>query len=478
MDVTQHALLALIAVPFLGFLFALMSRENPRGGTHKALTVAAFAVLANIALMWWIFTRFNTAKTGLQFVSRYNWIDIPNIELAFGIDIFSLIIILAIHLMLIICVPFVRNTPQPKVLGCMSLLLLSMFTGFLVSADIFSFYAFYTAMLIPLFLLIGSVGEIRKQSWMFRFFIYNFIGSIILFLVVCALYHYQNDGRAVLLGKVASLRLPRPFEYWIWGGIFAALLFRIPIWPFHYWISSITAAVQNPLVFLAVNLFPLTGVYGLVRFCPKTVPESVGYLLTTLEVVAAVSMLFIAMIGLINKDSRYKLFSFMTVYYIVFLLGALLPTSRILLNIGYSLFAFLVIVAVLEVLLSYIQREQQVHNLHVYGILCHAPRLSVLYSFFTLAAVGFPLSALFINNFVILSYLFRYNFNLALVIMFAIIISSASLLKELYLLKDSRYARKDTACLTDISAATFYGLGVIMVLLLLSFFNPLLVLGA
>ena len=52
MDVTQHALLALIAVPFLGFLFALMSRENPRGGTHNALTVAAFAVLANIALMW------------------------------------------------------------------------------------------------------------------------------------------------------------------------------------------------------------------------------------------------------------------------------------------------------------------------------------------------------------------------------------------------------------------------------------------
>ena len=76
MDVTQHALLALIAVPFLGFLFALMSRENPRGGTHNALTVAAFAVLANIALMWWIFTRFNTSKTGLQFVSRYNWIDI------------------------------------------------------------------------------------------------------------------------------------------------------------------------------------------------------------------------------------------------------------------------------------------------------------------------------------------------------------------------------------------------------------------
>ena len=214
------------------------------------------------------------------------------------------------------------------------------------------------------------------------------------------------------------------------------------------------------------------------RFCPKAVPESVSYLLTTLEVIAAVSMLFIAMIGLINKDSRDKLFSFITVYYIIFLLGALLPTNRILTNIGYSLFAFLIIISVLEVLSSYVRKEQLNQNISQYGILCHAPRLSLLYSFFTLAAVGFPLSALFINNFVILSYLFAYNTKLGLVIMFAIIISSASLLKELYVLKDSRYIHPNSTCINDISYAEFYGLSAIVIMLLLSFCNPLLVFGA
>lgn len=477
MEMTSHILLILMLVPFFGFLFVLMSQEDKQKKIYNGVAVAEFAVCCNILLLGKLLTEIDLSQNGLQFLSSYNWLEQPHIKISFGIDIFSLMIALAIHLMLVIGLPFAKNSQHPKLLISLSLLMISLLTGFLISADIFSFYIFFTAMLFPLFVLIGTVGEIRKSSWMFRFFIYNFLGSIILFLVVCTLYQHHPQTEGILLEQVAKLRLPRIYEYWIWGGIFAALLSRIPIWPFHYWIASITGAIQNPLAFLLVNLIPLTGVYGLVRFCPKTVPESVSYMLTVLEIIAAISMLFIAMIGLINKDNRYKLFSFMTVYYIIFLLGALLPTNRILLNIGYSIFAFLIIITVLEVLADYIREEQQRNNLNFYGILCYSPRIALLYSFFTLAAVGFPLSALFINNFVILSYLFRYNFNLGLVIMIAIIVSSASLLKELYLLKDNRYVHPDSVCISDISRSVFIGLSSIGVLLLISFFNPLLGIG-
>ena len=478
MDMSKHILLVLILVPFLGFLFSLMSKEGTKNSVHNVISVSLCSIITNILILFYIFTYMSPSKNSMQLLSSYRWIDKPLIEFVFGIDIFSLMIILAIHLMLVISILFVQKTNQPKLISSLSLLMLCMFTGLLLSADIFSFYIFFTGILIPLFLLIGTAGEIRKQSWMFRFFIYNFIGGIILFLVICALYHYQATNQVILLKNVAKIRLSHPYEYWIWGGIFIALLSRIPIWPFHYWIASINSSIQNPLVFLSVNLIPFTGVYGLVRFCPKAVPESVSYLLSILEIVAVISMLFIAMIGLINKDSRYKLFSFITVYYIVFLLGALLPTGRIMFNIGYSLFAFLIIITVLEVLSSYIHQEQQLHKLNQHGILCKAPRIAFLYSFFTLAAVGFPLSALFINNFVILSYLFSYNFNLSIVIMLAIVISSSSLLKELYILKDNQYIHPNSECMQDISPVAFYGLTVVIILLLISFFNPLLVLGA
>lgn len=477
MYITQYLLLTLIAVPFLGFLFSLTARKNNNSPVHNVMNVVLFVIVSNMALLWYIWNNMNLQKSGLQLLETYHWQDVPPITLVWGVDIFSLMLILSIHIMFLIGISFVKNTQHPKMLGSLSLLLLSMLTGLFVAADVFSFYVFFVALLIPLFMLIGIAGEIKKQSWMFRFFIYNFIGSVIFFAVICVLMsqHPQNSG--ILLGRVARLNFSRGQDYFVWGGIFLAMLSRIPIWPFHYWIASINGAVQNPLVFLAVNLVPLTGVYGLIRFCPKAVPESVGYFLTTLEIIAAISMLFIAFIGLINKDIRYKLFSYITVYYIIYLLGALLPTNRILQNIGYSLFAFLIIVSVIEVLISYIRQEQDITGLSQYGVLCAVPKLSFIFSFFILSAVGFPLSALFINNFVILSYLFRYNLNLGLVIMLAIVVVSAGLLKELHIFKNASGLQPGNVCIRDIGTKAGIGLGIIMILLLISFFNPLLVLG-
>ena len=478
MEITASILPVLILLPFLGFMFILMVQNNRRYACRNVIAVAEFTVLMNILMLWLFFSKLDLTKKGLQFTSTYLWTQSPRIEIGIGIDIFSLMILLAVHMVMVVGLPFLHRSTHPKRLGSVSMLLLSILCGLLLSVDIFSFYICFTAMPILLILLMSGNGEIRKSNLLLRFFIYNFMGGVILLLAVCALYYCQKDGRIILLNQVAGLNLPRTYEYWIWSGIFIALLSRIPIWPFHYWISSVTTSVQNPLVFLILNLFPLTGIYGLIRFCPKAVPESVSYLLIILEIIAAISMLFISLIGLINKDYRYKLFSFMTVYYIIFLQGSLLPTGRILLNIGYSIFAFLVIVSALEVISAYIREEQEKNNLYLRGILCQTPRLSFLYSFFTLAAVGFPLSALFVNNFVLLSYLFSYNYKMGLIVSMAMVVASTSLLKELYTLKDTRYIQPGGACITDIPKRITIGMGFIAILLIISFFNPLLLLGA
>ena len=176
-----------------------------------------------------------------------------------------------------------------------------------------------------------------------------------------------------------------------------------------------------------------------------------GYYLSLLEIIAIISMLFIALIGLINKDIQYKIFSYATVYYILFLLGALLPIDKILLNIGFSLFAFIIIIAALEVLTTYIDGEQDDKSVSAHGILCRVPRLSLLYSFLVLAAVGMPLSSMFLNNFVILSHLFSYNIRSGILIMLSIVLVAGTLLQELYVFKDNSGITPDTACIMDLS---------------------------
>jgi len=265
MDINQHILLMLILVPLIGFLFSLMSKESNQNSVHNSMYVSLFSIFSNIFILLYICTLVDFNKSSLQILSSYKWMNNPNISFIFGIDIFSLMIIMAVHLILLISILFVQNSKNLKIINSLSMLLLCLFSGLLISANIFAFYVFFTGILVPLFLLIGIAGEIRKQSWMFRFFIYNFIGSIVFFLVICALYHYQVSSSPILLKNVSRLRLAQPYEYWIWGGIFIALLSRIPIWPFHYWIASVNGAIQNPLVFLTANLIPFTGV-----FHPKT----------------------------------------------------------------------------------------------------------------------------------------------------------------------------------------------------------------
>ncbi len=179
---------------------------------------------------------------------------------------------------------------------------------------------------------------------------------MLLFSAIMLIYHYHG---ALTLEQLRHLKIAPQVAYYIWAAVFLSFLSRIPIWPFHYWISSINAGIRNPLAFIITVLMPLTGIYGFLRFLPDSIPQPVEYYLTWINVIGVVTMLFIALIGFINKDSQYKVFSYITVYYIMYLLGVFMHDKLILLNIGFSLFSFILIVATLEVLANHIARKKK-----------------------------------------------------------------------------------------------------------------------
>ena len=316
----------IIAIPFIGVLFALTAKDDDKTRGRNAFNVSVFAVITNLLVLWRIAALLDISATGLQLTERYDWLENPKISISLGIDVFSLLLIMAVHAAVLIGMFGARhNKEDGKALMVFSLLFLCMITGFFTAADIFSFYIFFEAMLLPLFMIIGMFGGLRKQSVLSRFFIYNLLGAIFLFFATVILYNYQ--GVNIALNDVSKVNLNMKLEIFVWGAIFVSFLSRIPIWPFHYWISSISTGLRNPLVFIITNLVPLTGVYGFIRFWPKTVPGVLSYFMIILEIICVISMLFIALIGLINKDFQYKIFSFMTVWYIIYLLAAFLPTD-------------------------------------------------------------------------------------------------------------------------------------------------------
>ena len=329
----------IIILPFIGMIFALMAKDDEETSNHNVYNVGIFTVIVNLVLIWRVFWIINTSAPGLQLTETFSWLETPKIEIIFGIDVFSLLMIAAVHLAFLIAMTGVRNSPeQPKSMMVFALMFLGSMTGLFIAADIFSFYIFFEAMLLPLYMLIGKFGDIKKPVSLYRFFLYNLLGAVIMFVAVIMIFNIQSGME---LSKVRALPMQETLQYFIWGAVFVSFLSRIPIWPFHYWISAVASGVKNPLVFVAVNLLPLTGVYGFVRFLPEVLPEVASFYILILEVISVITMLFIALIALINKDFQYKMFAYVTVYYIMYLLGVLSRADLILYNIGFSCFSFL-----------------------------------------------------------------------------------------------------------------------------------------
>ena len=135
-------------------------------------------------------------------------------------------------------------------------------------------------------MMVGIFGDVRKQQVLYRFFLYNLLGAVFLFVARVVLYNHENVG----ILEVSRIVLSEHGEVLVWGSIFIAFLSRIPVWPFHYWISSVNANISNPLVFIVANIVPLSGVYGLIRFFPVNAPAALDPYLLVLEIISIVTM--------------------------------------------------------------------------------------------------------------------------------------------------------------------------------------------
>ena len=472
MNINLYLLSVIITIPFLGMLFALSAKDDEKTKCRNVYTVSQLAVIANIILIFRAISRLDMSQTGLQLVEKFSWLSQPQLSIIFGIDVFSSLLLLAIHIAFLFGFYAVKvKGISLKPLCVFSLLFLSMLNGFLLSSDIFSFYLFFEAMLFPIFMLIGFYGDVRRQGIVTRFFIYNFIGAALLLLAALSLYNYKSGFFEI--SQISSLSFQNNMEKFIWSAIFISFLSRIPIWPFHFWISSVATNLKNPLVFIIVSLLPLTGIYGLIRFLPQSFPETVTYYIYGLEIISAVTMLFIALIGFINRDTQYKFFAYITVFYIMYMLGLLIQDTSIRYNVGLSFFSYLIIISGLSFLYSYLRDQQESLDLGFDGLLNKAPRLSFVYTFFTLAAVGFPVSALFVNNFLILSELLKKNMTLGLMLVVSLLFISLSLLKDLFRLRNNEEVSGAQSEIQDISGGYFVAMLIVITALITSFVKPL-----
>lgn len=458
----------LLIVPLLGCLFVLFSKKND----NNAFYVALFTLFSDLAVIVRLLTQINSKNNDLRFFRySYSWLEEQGIKLIMEANLFSLLVLSGIYIAFIIGL-IGLNAAQRK---SKSQLFLGLYfvwniTGLLCANDMILFYIFFAGMIIPVFLLIGLHGNIKRNSTFYLFFIFNFIGILCLLTAMLFVYKY-NQGNTELQ-NIAMIKMPIGAAIAVWGCVCMAFISRIPIWPFHYWISSINAGIRSSMVYVMTNMLPLTGLYGFLRFWQVTIPQDIYPLVPVVEIFGIMTMLFVALIGLSYKDFLQKLFSYTTVYYLLFLLTAIMLPETYIMNIAYSLITFLIVNASLIVLDLWAENECEESGCDYRGVLAYMPRLAIIFAFFVLVATGLPLSAMFWNNFVLISAFFSINFTLGILMMFAICIICLSMVYELFIMREKTNSGNNFE-IKDISDRKTAFFILIIAFLFVSFFNPL-----
>ena len=172
------------------------------------------------------------------------------------------------------------------------------------------------------------------------------------------------------------------------------------------------------------------------RFWPAEIPEQIASLAPLFETFCVLTMLYLAFVGYSSSHLRDKLFSYIFIYYLLYLLGIFAPTTILQRNLAYSLFAFLLVFAALSMLIFHIEEQGEKTSGSPEGILCLQPKASFAYGALLLAAIGFPVSALFWNNFIIVSQILTANLYIGTAAVFTILLAAVFMLQNLYGLQD------------------------------------------
>src|SRR3989442_6175413 len=271
-------LTSLIALPIAGAVLLLFTRDEERNEPliRNIAVIVSLLVFAETLLLW---TRFNPASADFQFVERHAWIPAFGIDYFVGVDGISLLLLVLTGFLTPIALLSSWESVHKRLkMFCVFILLLeSAMMGVFVSLDLFLFYVFWDAMLVPMYFLIGIWGYDRRIYAAVKFILYTMAGSVLMLLAILGLAYLHSQGTGAYsfdLLKLYTLEIAPQTQFWFFLAFAVAFAIKLPLFPFHTWLPD--AHVEAPTagsVILAGVLLKM-GTYGFLRFAFPLFPSA------------------------------------------------------------------------------------------------------------------------------------------------------------------------------------------------------------
>jgi NADH-quinone oxidoreductase subunit M len=470
-----HLLSWLIWLPIVGGFAVLALGHRVTLAKWVSLAVSALTLLLSIPLWSW----FKTSTAEMQFVERSPWISTIHSEFYVGVDGISMPLILLTTFTTVLIVIASWQNVEKRVAQYMAafLLLEGLMIGVFAALDGVLFYVFWEAMLLPMFIIIGVWGGPRRVYATIKFFLYTFIGSLL--MLVALIYLYLKSG-SYELAVFQHMPLTLREQTFIFLAFFTAFAVKVPMFPVHTWLPD--AHVEAPTggsVVLAAIMLKMGG-YGFLRFSLPIAPDAsreLDWLIITLSLIAVV---YIGFVALAQRDMK-KLIAYSSIAHMGFVtLGTFIgfqivahtgKTSGIELGLDGAVVQMLshgLVSGAMFLCVGVMYDRVHSREISAYGgVVNTMPKFAAFMVLFALANSGLPGTSGFVGEFLVILAAFKANVWYAFFAGTTLVLGAAYTLWLVKRVIFGEVANDKVAGLKDINGREFLVLGALAVAVLL-----------
>ncbi len=422
-------------LPLLGaVILALFLRGDDEAAQRNAKWVALVTTAVTFICSLFILTNFNPADTGFQMVETRDWL--LGLQYKMGVDGISILfVMLTTFLMPLVIASCWDVKSRVKEYMIAFLVLETLMLGVFLALDLVLFYLFFEAGLIPMFLIIGIWGGKNRIYASFKFFLYTFLGSVLMLVAMVAMFSAAGTTDIPTLMSftfetenfsILGVQIIGGMQTLLWLAFFASFAVKMPMWPVHTWLPD--AHVQAPTagsVVLAAILLKMGG-YGFLRFSLPMFPvgsEVMGPLVLTLS---AIAIVYTSLVALVQEDMK-KLIAYSSVAHMGYVtMGIFAVNQQGIDGAIFQMISHGFISGALFLCVGVIYDRMHTREIDAYGGLVNRmPAYALIFMFFTMANVGLPGTSGFVGEFLVLMGIFQVNTWIALFATSGVILSAA-----------------------------------------------------
>jgi NADH-quinone oxidoreductase subunit M len=405
-------------------LVYLLARGGDEAADRTARWIALWTTLITFLVSLILVWRFDPAQTDFQFVEKTSWLA-TGTNYHMGVDGISLPFVILTTALMPLCIIASWKVITSRVREYMIafLILEALMVGTFCALDLVLFYLFFEGGLIPMFLIIGVWGGPRRVYASFKFFLYTFLGSVLMLLAIMALYW---NGNTTDIPTLMHTAVPRSLQTWAWLAFFASFAVKMPMWPVHTWLPD--AHVEAPTagsVILAAILLKMGG-YGFLRFSLPMFPLASHDFTPLIYSLSVIAIIYTSLVALMQEDMK-KLIAYSSVAHMGFVtMGIFAGTIQGVAGGVFQMISHGIVSGALFLCVGIVYDRMHTREIAAYGGLVNRmPLYAMVFMVFTMANVGLPGTSGFIGEFMTLIGTFKVSVPTVVFATTGVILSAA-----------------------------------------------------